>query len=396
MRASYNGITSDFQSDDVGSIPSARSNLILERQDAIYAATKLMKYFEDFNRIDDYFRARKIERVKNIPTPLPGMGLEDDLFQNFDMHPEDMNFSIVQMQPKTFDTLLEMTASFSPDENPGKTAKYIVKETNTDKIVGFIRFGSPLINSKPRNDYLGDVPDLDIFNKRAIMGFNIVPTQPFGFNYLGGKLMAAICCSSDIRRQLNKKYDTEFCLFETTSLYGNIKGGSMYDGMRPYLRYKGDTQSKFLLTLGEDIYPELRDWFTEKNGGEELIHKGDSSRKLKMQTKMVGLIKQSLAKHDMKAYELFSKEIAKASDVTTQKRFYMSEYGYSNVRDVLLGKTDKLVKAENFDRYELPAITEWWKKKASKRYENLVADGRIRRELEVWNQDTMNKIDIIR
>ena len=98
----------------------------------------------------------------------------------------------------------------------------------------------------------------------------------------------------------------------------------------------------------------------------------------------------------MKAFELFSKEIAKASDVTTQKRFYMSEYGYSNVRDVLLGKTDKLVKAENFDRYELPAITEWWKKKASKRYENLVADGRIRQELEVWNQDTMNKIDIIR
>ena len=26
MRASYSGITSDFQSDDVGSIPSARSN----------------------------------------------------------------------------------------------------------------------------------------------------------------------------------------------------------------------------------------------------------------------------------------------------------------------------------------------------------------------------------
>ena len=396
MRASYNGITSDFQSDDGGSIPSARSNLILERQDAIYAATKLMKYFEDFNRIDDYFRARKIERVKNIPTPLPGMGLEDDLFQNFDMHPEDMNFSIVQMQPKTFDTLLEMTASFSPDENPGKTAKYIVKETNTDKIVGFIRFGSPLINSKPRNDYLGDVPDLDIFNKRAIMGFNIVPTQPFGFNYLGGKLMAAICCSSDIRRQLNKKYDTEFCLFETTSLYGNIKGGSMYDGMRPYLRYKGDTQSKFLLTLGEDIYPELRDWFTEKNGGEELIHKGASSRKLKMQTKMVGLIKQSLAKHDMKAYELFSKEIAKASDVTTQKRFYMSEYGFFNTKKVLLGEEKVLTKAENYDRFELENIIKWWKKKATKRYNNVVADGRVRKELEVWNQDTMNKIDIIR
>ncbi len=270
MRASYSGITSDFQSDDGDSISSARSNLILERQDAIYAATKLMKYFEDFNRIDDYFRARKIERVKNIPVALPGFGLEDDLFQEWDMHPEDMNFSIVKMQPKTFDTLLEMTASFSPDENPGKTVKYIVKETNTDKVIGFIRFGSPLINSKPRNDYLGDVPDLEIFNKRAIMGFNIVPIQPFGFNCLGGKLLAAICCSHDIREMLNRKYDTEFCLFETTSLYGNIKGASMYDGMRPYLRYKGDTQSKFLLTLGEEIYPEMKSWFTEKNGGEEI------------------------------------------------------------------------------------------------------------------------------
>jgi len=26
----------------------------------------------------------------------------------------------------------------------------------------------------------------------------------------------------------------------------------------------------------------------------------------------------------------------------------------------------------------------------------VVADGRVRKELEVWNQDTMNKIDIIR
>ena len=208
--------------------------------------------------------------------------------------------------------------------------------------------------------------------------------------------MAAICCSSDIRRQLNKKYDTEFCLFETTSLYGNIKGGSMYDGMRPYLRYKGDTQSKFLLTLGEEIYPELKAWFTEKNDGEELIHKGASSRKLKMQTKMVGIIKASLKKHDDKAYQLFTNKIQTAGEVTTQKRFYMSEYGFSNTKNVLLGKEKVLTKAENYDRFELENIIKWWKKNATKRYNNVVADGRVRKELEVWNQDTMNKIDIIR
>ena len=384
--------------------------MLLNKQDSLYAATKVMKYFEDFGRIDDYFRARKIERVRNIPVALPGMGLEDDLFSDFDMHPQDMNFSIVQMQSKTFDTLLEMTASFSPDENPGKNSKYIIKETNTDKVVGFIRFGSPVINAKPRNDWLRDAgglqdvgmlsstttPSLETWNNRVIIGFIIVPTQPFGYNYLGGKLMAAICCSSDIRRMLNKKYDTEFCLFETTSLYGNIKGGSMYDGMRPYLRYKGDTQSKFLLTLGEEIYPELRDWFTEKNDGEELIHKGASSRKLKMQTKMVNIIKSSLAKHDKTAYDLFTNKMQIATEVTTQKRFYMSEYGFSNVRNVLMGKENKLIKADNYDRFELENIIEWWKKNATKRYNNIVADGRLRKELEVWNSGTMNDIDIIR
>ena len=87
--------------------------MILEKQDAVYAATKLMNYFNDFDRIDDYFRARKIERVKNIPVQLPGMSLSDDLFQDFDMHPEDINFSVIpvgyrrnQIQKITFDTLL--------------------------------------------------------------------------------------------------------------------------------------------------------------------------------------------------------------------------------------------------------------------------------------------------
>jgi hypothetical protein len=370
--------------------------MILNKQDSVYAATKLIKYFENFGRIDDYFRARKIERVKNIPASLPGMGLEDDMFQSFDMHPEDMNFQVVQMQTKTFDTMLEMVASFSPDNAPGKEMKLIVKETNTNTVVGFIKLGSPLINSKPRNDYLGSVPDLPIFNKRAIMGFNIVPVQPFGYNYLGGKLMAAICNSHAVRRMLDTKYNTEFCLFETTSLYGNIKGSSMYDGMRPFLRYRGDTQSKFLLTLGEEIYFEMRDWFTEKNGGEDLIHKGASSRKLKLQTKFVQIIKASLKEHDTKAYELFSKEIAKAGDVTTQKRFYMGEYGYSNAKDVLLGKTNVLTKAENYDRFELENIITWWKKMAIKRHNNIVADGRIRKKLEIWSKDTMNTIDIIR
>ena len=111
---------------------------------------------------------------------------------------------------------------------------------------------------------------------------------------------------------------------------------------------------------------------------------------------MVGIIKASLKQHDTKAYKMFTEQMNKASDVTTQKRFYMGEYGYSNVKDVLLGKTDVLTKAENFDSFELEGIFAWWKKKAGKRYEKMIAEKKVRTELEIWNAESMNKIDIIR
>ena len=74
----------------------------------------------------------------------------------------------------------------------------------------------------------------------------------------------------------------------------------------------------------------------------------------------------------------------------------MSEYGFSNVKKVLLGEESTLTKSENYDRFELDNVISWWKKKATKRYNSVVADGRVRKELEVWNQNTMDKIDIIR
>ena len=58
--------------------------------------------------------------------------------------------------------------------------KLIVIETNSNTHVGYIKLGSPLINSKPRNDYLGGVPDLPVFNKlwkNSCIFFNINNTS---------------------------------------------------------------------------------------------------------------------------------------------------------------------------------------------------------------------------
>lgn len=375
--------------------------MILNREDSIYAANIFVSYFKDFGRIDDYLRKVKLERMSTYPTALPGMGPEDEFFCDFDMHPNDMEFSLYEPKTSDFVNYLEITTSHAVESSiPGKKHLWIVKEKNTNKIVGFIRFGSPTINSKPRNLFLGkplDTLNADVmkrFNDSCIMGFIIVPTQPFGFNYLGGKLLAGICCSHLARETLNKKYDANICMFETTSLYGSAKTTSMYDGMKPMLKFVGLTESDFVPLINDDNYLKLNDWFKDRNNGDGLVPDDASSRKLKTQSKMISIIKTSLKEIDMKLYDKFCEVINEAKNLTQRKRQYMCTYGFDNVKEYFNLETDTLTKRNNYDRFEFDNIVEWWRKKAINRYENLQKDGRLRTELETWNQKS--DIDIIR
>jgi len=375
--------------------------MILNREDALYAANVFVEYFQNFNRIDDYLRRVKLERMSNYPTSLPGMGPQDDMFDDFSMHPQDMEFVCREVSTEIFVNYLEITTSHAVEVSvPGKSIKWVVYEKNTGKIAGFIRLGSPTINSKPRNEFLGKPLDtlnpevMKRFNDSAIMGFIIVPTQPFGYNYLGGKLLAAICCSHLTRETLDKKYGGPFCMFETTSLYGSTKSASQYDGMKPFLRYKGNTVSDFAPLINDDNYHQLNEWFKERNG-EPLVDPSASSRKLKTQTKMISIIKSSLKDVEPLEYQKFCQTFIDAKGLTEKKRSYMSDYGYDNVKEYLNMETDELRKKDNFDRYSFDGVVEWWKKLASKRYAKLKEEDRLRLTLETWNTNS-DDIDIIR
>ena len=375
--------------------------MILNRSDALYAANVFVDYFSNFGRIDDYLRKVKLERMSNYPTSLPGMGPEDDMFDNFDMHPNDMEFVCKEVTNEIFVNYLEIVTSHAVEVSvPGKSIKWVVYEKNSGQIAGFIRLGSPTINSKPRNMFLGKPLDtmskevMKRFNDSTIMGFIIVPTQPFGFNYLGGKLLAAICCSHLTKDTLDKKYGGPFCMFETTSLYGTTKSVSQYDGMKPFLRHKGETVSDFAPLINDDNFHRLNDWFKERNG-EPLIDPQASSRKLKTQTKMISIIKSSLKGVDDSAYNKFVQTYVDAKGLTEQKRAYMSDYGFDNVKEYMNMETDELRKKDNFDRYSFDGVIDWWRKKAANRFESLKADNRLRTELETWNMNASD-IDIIR
>ena len=181
------------------------------------------------------------------------------------------------------------------------------------------------------------------------------------------------------------------CLFETTSLYGTSKSSSQYDGMKPYLRFNGLTESEFIPMMHGKAYENLKDYVEGIVG--ELVPQEASSRKLKISNKIISMTKVGLKGEP--EYDKFMTTINNALTLTEKKRYYYSNYGYSNFADVVMGRTDKLIPdKENYDKFQLENIINWWKKKASNRYENLKAEGRIRSEIEVWTGE--KELDIIR
>ena len=374
--------------------------MIIPEADAEWAADEFIDYFGHFTSIEDYLRYVKREIVTETN---PLTSLKDEFF-NEDIHPEEMEFDIKfigsrfnQSLPQDhYNNLLKAVSSHNNESNiPGRELRWMVYEKRSQQVLGFIRFGSPTINSKPRNIWLGNQPNLSIFNRHAVMGFVIVPSQPFGYNYLGGKLLALLCVSHFARETLNEVFEKDIGLFETTSLYGSTTSASQYDGLKPYMRYKGLTESKFLPLLHADAFHKLHDHFTKLNDNQPLTDNKASSKKMKRQTKMISWIKNSLKEygHDDKLSK-FNDVIDMAFGLTQKKRFYISDYGYANIREVLLGEEDKLRRGQNWDKFHLENIISWWKRKATKRYDKLKQDGRFRDNVELWPED--NNIQIIR
>ena len=155
------------------------------------------------------------------------------------------------------------------------------------------------------------------------------------------------------------------------------------------LRYKGLTDSDFMPMIHGKPFKDLQNYVESRTG--HLVPENASSRKLKLTNAIIGLIKRTLTDHD---YDKFKTTIANAKKLTERKRYYVSNYGIENFVDIVNGKTDKIVKAQNYDRYYDNELIEWWRKLATKRYNKLKEDGRLRNDLEIWTRDS--KIDIIR
>ncbi len=374
---------------------------ILSEEETLGIRDKFVSFYENLETIQDYFLERKKEKIEGIDNSK----YTGDMFNDFSIEPKDMNFELEVIEGKVFTPTTQIITSLPLESQIGRQIMMGIKETNSNKYVGFIRMASPVLAIKPRNDFFGEKVVATQVNRSMINGAIIVPVQPFGYNCLGGKLLALIACSHEVRNMLKEKYGEkiETCFMETTSLYGDLKGVSQYDGLKPFMRYQAMTESDVFLFPTEEVYDPIRRRMRELYGKEEwngnTVDPKPSGPKMREFNKAISILKNHLRHYNEEAYKafhLFTKESMKAK---TKKRYYYSNFGFDNVKEHVNSQGEvPLKEGQNFHKHNLEYMYEWWKKKAQKRWEKLNSEGRIRTELEIYTEDRINnkEVDMVR
>ena len=268
--------------------------------------------------------------------------------------------------------LRTMTHSQKNSSNIGRNLHYIVRDKVTGKYLGVICITGDFIDLTPRDEYIGweriYKTNSGKLNNSAI-GSSILPTQPLGFNYTGGKLMALLCCADEIQRQWEENYGDKLVGMTTTSLYGKTKTGglSQYDRLKHWKKM-GYSKGSLSFEMTKDTERAMLD-YAEENYNERYfllyVAKRESGQTLKRDHR-------NRMRQFMYSRLKIPKELQKSAH---QRGIYYSTF-YNNTREFLRGEIEEDQLVKQFDG-SVEALTQLWKEKyAAKRITNLMKSDR--------------------
>ena len=136
-----------------------------------------------------------------------------------------------------WNTVRTFTSTMKNNSNIGRNLNYIVQDEVTGKYLGVICISSDFLDLTPRDNYIGwsrDVKTSQGMINHTAIGSTIVPLQPLGYNYTGGKLLALLCLCDKVQQDWKEQYGDTLIGVTTTSLYGKSKasGLSQYDRLQ--------------------------------------------------------------------------------------------------------------------------------------------------------------------
>jgi len=271
------------------------------------------------------------------------------------------------------------SSTMKNNSNIGRNLFYTVKDEPTGKYLGVICISSDFLDLTPRDKAIGwsrDVKTQQGMINHTAIGSTIVPLQPLGYNYMGGKLLALLCLDDRIQKDWKERYGDTLVAVTTTSLYGKAKAGglSQYDGLEHWnaMGFSSGsvafepkrTTSKMIYDWIKENYPrKYFEWWDAKNTQGLPLKRDHKNRSLNFAYPKLGIPKQLIrTEHQRGIYfaplynntneylrkEITDDQLVKSFDTSTKALTDIWKTKYAKGRISMLKKKDKVSKESLF------------------------------------------------
>jgi hypothetical protein len=255
------------------------------------------------------------------------------------------------------------------NSNIGRNLFYTVIDQQSGKYLGVICISSDFLDLTPRDNAIGwsrDVKTQQGMVNHTAIGSTIVPLQPLGFNYMGGKLLALLCLSDTVQLDWKVRYGDTLVGVTTTSLYGNTKsnGLSQYDGLEHWnkmgfssgsVAFEPTRKTKRMVFdwIRENHPRKYFEWWEAKNVGGMPLKRDHKNRSLNFAYSKLGIPKNLIrTEHQRGIYfsplykntfeyirkEITDKDLIKSFDTSTESLTDIWKTKYAKGRISMLKK----------------------------------------------------------
>ena len=190
--------------------------------------------------------------------------VQNDVDDYLNIEPELLYTNKEDDLPELWNCIRTFSSTMKNNSNIGRNLNFVVRDKVTKKYLGVICISSDFLDLTPRDKFIGWEREKKtqggMINHTAI-GSTIVPLQPLGFNYVGGKLLALLCLATPIQELWENLYGDKLVGITTTSLYGKTKanGLSQYDNL-DFWQPMGFTSGSVSFEPMADTRYMIREW----------------------------------------------------------------------------------------------------------------------------------------
>jgi len=211
----------------------------------------------------DEKQRRAIEEVK------ANFWVQKDPDDYLKIEPELVYTNKEENLPELWNTIRTFSSTMKNNSNIGRNLNFVVRDKNTKKYLGVICISSDFLDLTPRDNFIGwsrEIKTQGAMINHTAIGSTIVPLQPLGFNYVGGKLLALLCLSNPVQELWEKLYGDKLVSVTTTSLYGKTKAGglSQYDNL-DYWQPMGFTSGSVSFEPLRETRYLIREWLKKNH-----------------------------------------------------------------------------------------------------------------------------------